>query len=145
MDDLLGRRFMMSDGCLRWRPAKAHRAFPLSSIPPPVFTLPRLFSSFFYFSRSLIFSQPIPVSFFTLSSFSPSRALAQYGVSVVSAGAGNPVPRHFSSQCPRLQCSCGVLTAESPHHAQALGLFSAAQAKCAGPTLHCIVWDIAVD
>lgn len=49
---------------------------------------------------------------------------------------GNPAPRHFSSQCPRLQCSCGVLTAESPHHAQALGLFSAAQAKCAGPTLH---------
>lgn len=148
MDDLLGRRFMMSDGCLCWRPAKAHRAFPLSSIPPPVFTLPPLFSFFFYFFifAALLFSHsrsPSPSSLCPLSL--PLGPWHNTECLWFLREQGNPVPRHFSSQCPRLQCSCGVLTAESPHHAQALGLFSAAQAKRAGPTLHCIVWDIAVD
>lgn len=141
MDDLLGRRFMMSDGCLCWRPAKAHRAFPLSSIPPPVFTpcLDFFQFSFFFFS------------FFAALLFSHSRSSSPSSRCPRSLPLGhwhnteclwflwergNPAPRHFSSQCPRLQCSCGVLTAESPRHAQALGLFSAAQAKCAGPTLH---------
>lgn len=74
--DLLGRRFMMSDGCLFWQLSQAHRAFP-HSIPPSTFTLPDFCSALSY---SLIFSSlppPLadPVSLFPLS-FSFSLWLA---------------------------------------------------------------------
>lgn len=70
MVDLLGRRFMMSDHCLLWQLAKAHRAFPLS-IPPSV--SPTFALCFFY---SIIFSSlPQPRLILSPSFLSPSFSL----------------------------------------------------------------------
>lgn len=42
---------------------------------------------------------------------------------MVFVGARESSAEALFLQCPRLQCSCGVLTAESPHNAQALRFF----------------------
>lgn len=42
---------------------------------------------------------------------------------MVLEGVGESRAEALFSQCPRRQHSGGVLTAESPHNAQALGLF----------------------
>ena len=42
---------------------------------------------------------------------------------MVFVGAGESSAEALFLQCPRQQCSCGVLTAESPHNAQALRFF----------------------
>lgn len=42
---------------------------------------------------------------------------------MVFVGAGESSAEALFLQCPRRQCSCGVLTAESPHNAQALRFF----------------------
>ena len=42
---------------------------------------------------------------------------------MVFVGAGESSAEALFLQCPRRQCSRGVLTAESPHNAQALRFF----------------------
>ena len=42
---------------------------------------------------------------------------------MVFVGVGESSAEALFLQCPRLQCSCGVLTAESPHNAQTLRFF----------------------
>lgn len=42
---------------------------------------------------------------------------------MVFVGAGESSAEALFLQCPRQQCSRGVLTAESPHNAQALRFF----------------------
>lgn len=137
MVDLLGRRFMMSDPCLFWQSANAHRAFPLS-IPPPVFTLPNFYSALFY---SLIFSS-LPHPRLILS---PSSSLLLF-LSVAGiiwsvcgfCGSGGIQCEALFLQCPRWQCSRGVLTAESPHNAQALRFFRLHRQNVrANSLLHC--------
>lgn len=51
---------------------------------------------------------------------------------MVFVGAGESSAEALFLQCPRLQCSCGVLTAESPHNAGRTREFSFAQAKSGG-------------
>lgn len=51
---------------------------------------------------------------------------------MVFVGAGESSAEALFLQCPRLQCSCGVLTAESPHNAGCTREFSFAQAKSEG-------------
>lgn len=58
---------------------------------------------------------------------------------MVFVGAGESSAEALFLQCPRRQCSCGVLTAESPHNAQALRFFRLRRQNVRANTLlHCL-------